>query len=301
MMKPLPQCLIGINAMAETKNPAIRIAHLYHAWDSEYSSPPPYTLEDINLEIADNEFVAIIGQNGAGKTTLLKIICGLLRPFAGEICIRGKSICGLSVSSISSEVGLVMQNPDRQLFAATVYDEVSFALKNAALPGAEIARRSEAALAAVGLSGERETFPPALDRGNRAKVVIASVLAMGSKILLLDEPAATQDYRNSRRIMDIAAGLYQDGYTIVFVTHNMSLAAEYGRRIIVMKDSRVFMDGGREEIFTRTGELAKAHILPPPIFRLSRELRDKMPLEQDALSAGELAGMLIGLKRRNGA
>jgi energy-coupling factor transport system ATP-binding protein len=269
---------------------AIRIDHLSYSWDARGS-----VLTDINLSIADNEFTAVIGRNGAGKTTLLKNITGLLRPAAGDIVIRGKNSRGMTVSAIAAEIGFVMQNPDRQLFAATAYEEAAFALKNAGLPEAETRRRAEAALEAVGLFAERETFPPALSRGDRAKLVIAAVLAMGSRIIILDEPAAGQDYRSSRRIMDLAGDLHRNGYTVIFVTHTMALAAEYARRVVVLKDGGVFMDGPPRDVFGRVEELAAARILPPPAVRLSRELRPDIPLPHNALCAAELADMLLNL------
>ncbi|MDR0316650.1 MAG: energy-coupling factor ABC transporter ATP-binding protein [Treponema sp.] len=277
----------------ELMNETIRIEHLRYSWAAGTCA-----LDDINLRIADNEFTAIIGQNGSGKTTLLKNICGLLRPAQGDIFIRGHNTRDLSVAAISAEIGFVMQNPDRQLFAATVYDEAAFALKNRGLSKQEIKERAEAALAAVGLSDEKDTFPPALSRGDRAKAVIASVLAMGSKIIMLDEPCAGQDYRSISRIMDLIKELHGKGYTIIVVTHNMSLAAEYAQRIIVMKDGLLFMDGKPEDIFSRPQELTEARILPPPITRLSHELRNYLPLKKDALNAAELAAMLVAAKRK---
>ncbi|MDR0584701.1 MAG: energy-coupling factor ABC transporter ATP-binding protein [Treponema sp.] len=279
--------------------PAVKIDRLTFSYGARCggtgSSP---ALEDISLSIADNEFTAIIGQNGAGKTTLLKNLTGLLRPEKGDIFIRGKNTRDMPVSAISAEAGFVMQNPDRQLFADTVYDEAAFALRNRGLSEAEIKPRVEAALNAVGLAEERESFPIALGRGERAKAVIASVLAMGSKILIFDEPASGQDYRNSRRIMDILRELHGGGYTIIFVTHIMSLAAEYARRVIVMKEKRLVMDGTTADIFSRAGELEKAGILPPQIIRLGRELRGELPLQKDPLSAAELGDMLLALKGR---
>ena len=276
---------------------AVKIEHLTFSYDSRNN-----VLEDINLSFADNECTAIIGQNGGGKTTLLKNISGLLRPSQGEIYIRGKNTRLMSVSAISAELAFVMQNPDRQLFAATVYDEAAYALRNAGLPETEIRPRVEAALEAAGLAGERETFPLALGRGARARTVIAAALAMGSKILILDEPAAGQDYRNSRRIMDLIRGLGAQGYTVIFITHTMSLAAEYARRLIVMGGKRVMMDGSPADIFSRAGELAGAGILPPEICRLSAALRRdlRLPWEKDALRAGELGDMLLALKRPGG-
>ncbi|GHV94717.1 ABC transporter ATP-binding protein [Spirochaetia bacterium] len=215
--------------------PVIQIDNLSFSYDSGNNINNVNIIDNLSLDIADNEITAIIGQNGGGKTTLLKTITGLLRPTGGDIFIRGKNTREMTVSAISAEIGFVMQNPDRQLFADTVYNETAYALKNTAIPEDEIRVRVEAALAAVGLTEKSNVFPPALSRGDRAKTVIASVLAMGSKILILDEPELGQDYRSSRRIMDIMQGLHERGYTIVFVTHNMVLAAEYARRIIEIK------------------------------------------------------------------
>ncbi|MDR2476692.1 MAG: energy-coupling factor ABC transporter ATP-binding protein [Treponema sp.] len=272
---------------------ALRIEHVYYSWDSQN-----YSLEDIDVTIHDNEFTAIIGQNGAGKSTLLKNITGLLRPSRGSIYIRGKNAREMTVPQIAAETGFVMQNPDRQLFSATVYDEVSFALKNVGLAEREIRRRTEESLETVGLSGQRDAFPPALGRGDRTKTVIAAVLAMGSKIIILDEPVAGQDYSGSRRIMDIAAELREKGRTIIIVTHNIAMAAEYARRILVMHEKRIYMDGRPEAVFCRFEELAKANILPPPVARLSRELQKELPLERIAMTTEELARMLINLKKK---
>jgi energy-coupling factor transport system ATP-binding protein len=189
-----------------------------------------------------------------------------------------------------------MQNPDAQLFTDTVYREVSFGLKNLGLPESEIRSRTEAALLETGLENQRDAFPLALNRGDRAKTVIASVLAMGPRIIILDEPDTGQDYRGSLRIMDIARGLHKQGYTIIFVTHNMSLAAEYARRLIVMSGKGIFMDGSPGEIFYRADELAVARIIPPQIVRLSLELRKELKLELNALSAAELGQALLRKK-----
>ena len=274
------------------QTPAIQIEHLSCAWDSGRRA-----LDDVSLCIADNEFIAIAGANGAGKTTLLHAVTGLLRPLSGAIAIRGKDARRMSVAAISAEVGYVMQNPDRQLFCATVYDEAAFALKNAGVPKREIDERVRLALAAAGLSCPPETFPPALGRGERARVAIAAALAMGSQILLLDEPTAGQDYNNSLRIMDTLRELHRSGRTIVFVTHTMSLAAEYARRILVLQSGRIHLDGRPAEVFSRFAELAATGVLPPPVTRLSRELQSHgIPLDEDALTAAELGDALLTLK-----
>jgi energy-coupling factor transport system ATP-binding protein len=203
----------------------------------------------------------------------------------------------MPVSAISAEIGFVMQNPDRQLFAATVYDEAAYGLIKAGMKREEIKSRTQESLEAVGLSGMADVFPPALSRGDRAKLVIAAVLAMGSRIIMLDEPAGGQDYRSCHQIMGIAKDLHRRGYTIIFVTHNMSLVAEYAKRAIVMMQKRVLWDGRVEDLFNREEELAKAHILPPQIIRHAWQLRREIPLAENVLRVAELGEQLVALKR----
>ncbi|MDR0503677.1 MAG: ATP-binding cassette domain-containing protein [Treponema sp.] len=214
--------------------PVIEIRDFCYSYDQRCPS-----VENINLSVNENDFAAIVGRNGCGKTTLLKGITGLLRPSAGDILIRGKNTKELPVSSISREIGFVMQNPDNQLFTDSVYKEAAFALRNmrrtdAALSGTEIKSRVQDALKTVGLN-DADSFPHGLNRADRTRVVLASVIAMGCRIILLDEIDVGQDYRGMRQIMNIAADLHKRGFTIVFVTHNMSLVYEYARRVITME------------------------------------------------------------------
>jgi len=279
--------------------PAIQLDHLRYRYNSGN-----FMLNDINLAFMEHELTALIGQNGSGKTTMLKNISGLARPSRGNILLRGRDTVDMDITDIAAEIGFVMQEPDRQLFESTVYDEVAFALKHTlrgSLRGRKLAKnqireKTEEALSMVGLLDKRNDFPPALGRADRVKTVFAAILAMGPKIIMLDEPLAGQDQRGCCLIMDILANLHRQGYTILIVTHNMSVIAEYARRLVVMKDGGVFMDGKPREIFARTEELAQAGILPPQITRLSQALRKRIPLENDALSPAELAAMLVGLK-----
>ena len=258
-IRPAEPCTLAcLPAVQEQKPAAVRIAGLSHSYDSVNN-----VLENVNLSIYENDFAAIIGQNGCGKTTLLKSICGLLRPTSGEIFVGEKNISGVSVAALSAETGLVMQNPDAQLFTNTVYKEVSFALRKMGLTDTEIRLRADAALAAAGLEEHRDSFPPALDRAGREKTALAAVIAMGCKIILLDEPGLGQDYQGSRSIMNIAKGLHSQGCTIIFVTHNMYLAAEYAQRLILMHGKGVLMDGTPRDIFSRADVLAAARIIPP--------------------------------------
>ncbi|MCL2127389.1 MAG: energy-coupling factor ABC transporter ATP-binding protein [Treponema sp.] len=281
-------------------NGVIRIEKLCYSYDTERK-----ILDSVDLSIFENEFTVILGQNGSGKTTLLKNISGLLRPVHGSIYLRGKDTARMSVADIAGEIGFVMQDPDSQLFEQTVYDEVAFSLKLSggkksgrnvsALQKKQISEKAEDALAAAGILDKRDAFPPSLGRAERINVVFASVLAMGPKIIMLDEPLAGQDCRGCRRIMGILADLHKKGHTVLMVTHNVNIAAEFARRVIVMKDAKIFMDGDAAGVFGQPEKLALAGILPPEITRLGQALRGRIPLEKDPLVPGELTAMLANL------
>ena len=268
---------------------AVQLADLSFWYD-----PGRVILDAIDIAIAENEFIAIIGQNGSGKTSLLKIISGLLRPSCGTVFVNGIDTAAMGIAEIAGFIGFVMQESDNQLFETSVYDEVAFALKRR-LPKQAIGRKVEEYLAALDLWDKQDMFPLALNRADRVKTVFAAVLAVDPGIIILDEPLAGQDMRGCRMIMDMIAGLHQQGYTIILVTHNVSIAAEYARRILVMKEGRVFMDGDPKSVFGREEELSGAGIVPPQITRLSARLRGRIPLA-DALSPAELATMLVSLK-----
>jgi len=257
-------------------------------------------LKNINIDIKKGEFVGIIGQNGAGKSTLLKNITGLLRPTEGRILVNGRDTINVPVSELALEVGFVLQNPDRQLFASTVEEEVAFGPKNVGLSEAQIKERVDYALDAVGLNDHRADFPPALSKGDRAKVVIASVLAMGPQIIILDEPTSGQDYRGCYQIMDIAKDFNKRGHTLVVVTHHMALVAEYTERTIVMMNSEVLLDGSTREVFSHPDKLRMTHIKPPQITEVARKLQPNIPVNQTILNVGEFGEKLIALKSEKG-
>jgi energy-coupling factor transport system ATP-binding protein len=214
-------------------NTAIEVSGLHYGY-----VPGNTILNDINLSFAENDFAAITGTNGCGKTTLLKNISGLLRPQRGNILLRGNDTAKMSIARIAGEIGFVMQECDRQLFESTVYNEVAFALKRApcgrSLSKNEIRDKTEESLSVMGLQDKRDAFPPALGLADRVKTVFAAILAMGPRIIMLDEPIAGQDARGCRLIMDILANLHQRGYTIIVVTHNKKVIADYAHRIIEM-------------------------------------------------------------------
>jgi len=253
-------------------------------------------LEHVSFEVREGEFIAIIGQNGAGKSTLLKNITGLLTPTEGNIYINGVNTKELSVASISREVGFVLQNPDRQLFANTVFDEVAFGLRNAKIPEDEIKRRVLETLESVGLSDKVEEFPPALSKGDRAKVVVASVIVMRANIIILDEPTSGQDYKGCYQIMEIAKRLNGEGHTVIFVTHHMPLVSEFSERTIVMSRKHVLLDGPSHDVFEHVALLETTNIRPPQITRFGTMLEEKIPISGTMLSVTELGDALLQAK-----
>ena len=256
-----------------------------------------YALEHVNIEIYENDFVAIIGQNGAGKSTLLKNITGLLRPTEGAIYINGKNNKEMSIADISKEIGFVLQNPDRQLFADNVFEEVAYGLRNAGMKEEDIKVRVEETLEAVGLSDKKEDYPPALSKGDRAKVVIACVIAMQPGIIILDEPTSGQDFKGCYQIMDIAKAMHKLGHTVIFVTHHMPLVTEYADRTIVMARKKVLMDGYSHDVFNYPEELATTNINPPQITQFGSKLAEFIPLEGTMLSVEELGEALLKLHK----
>jgi len=175
---------------------------------------------------------------------------------------------------MARKIGFVFQNPNDQLFASTVAEEIAFGLRNAGLSSAKVRARLEETLVRFDLVGVRDVFPRFLARGDRQKVCIASVLAMGPRILLLDEPTTGQDQRDSRAILDLARRLNAEGVTVLLVTHDLINVAEYARRVLVLKDGRVVRDGPTAVVLADLDLLSSCSLVPPQVVRLSLKLAD---------------------------
>ncbi len=258
-----------------------------------YDPPGVLALQGVSFTIRPGEFVGLIGQNGAGKTTLVKSLVGLLTPTAGRVVVAGLDVQRSTVSEIATRVGLVLQNPDQQLFAQTVEEEVAFGPRNLGLDAVEVNRRCDAAIAATGLDPFRHRFPPALSKGDRAKVAIASVLAMEPEILILDEPTTGQDYRGCLQIMEIARRLHENGRTVLVVTHDVALVAEYTERLIVLCQGQVLLDGDTRAVFSRPKVLRRTHVVPPQITQLAQALPRRLGLPTDALTVDGLGRAIV--------
>jgi energy-coupling factor transport system ATP-binding protein len=245
-------------------------------------------LKDINLEIKRSELVAVIGQNGAGKTTLVKHLVGLLRPSSGKIYINDRDISKDPIAILAQKVGYVFQNPDHQIFMDRVSKEIAFGLKNLALSDTEIEIRTEKALKEVGMLHLKDETPMSLSKGHRQRLALASVLAMEPEILILDEPTTGQDYRESNQIMELVADLNKKGHTIIFITHDMQLVADYAKRVILMGKGEIMFDGPPKEVLYQTELLAKTNLKPQQITEFS-QLLTKHGIPEDIIKVDELA------------
>ena len=247
--------------------PIVEVRGLTHC----YEGGEP-VLHGIDLAIRRGEFVAIIGQNGSGKSTLVKHFNGLLRPTQGGVRVGGEKANSLPLSALGQRVGHVFQNPDHQIFAPTVAEEVAFAPRNFGVEGEEVEARVAEALSAVGLAGREDEDPFALTKGERQRVAVASVLAGRPEVLIFDEPTTGLDARECRGIMSLIERLNRQGHTIIVVTHAMWLVAEYADRVVVMQGGRVVLDAPTRRAFAEEEALRGASIIPPQIVRLSRRL-----------------------------
>lgn len=243
-------------------------------------------LNGVDIEIADNAYLAIVGQNGSGKTTLVKHFNGLLLPTSGRIWVDGVDTTTVSVSELAHTVGYAFQNPDHQIFCATTRQEIGFGPRNLGLNAEEVRTRTEEALRVFGLVEYAEVPPAVLGFGLRRKVSIAAVYAMRPSILILDEPTGGLDWRSACELMSLVGRLHAQGHTIILVTHDMRLVAEYTRQTLVMHDGHVLAYGSTREVLCRDRELRRAQITPPQITHLGRLLAD-CGFPDDILTVGE--------------
>jgi energy-coupling factor transport system ATP-binding protein len=222
-------------------------------------------LSDVGLRIGPGESVAIVGQNGSGKSTLVRHLNGLLRPTAGRLLLDGRDVRPIHVARLAGLVGLAFQNPDRQLFAGRISAEVAFGPHNLGIRGEDLEERVLAALEDVGLAAEAATNPYDLGYSRRKLLALASVLAMRTPVLVLDEPTTGQDARGVARVREAAARVAGEGRTVIAISHDMRFVAESFRRVVVMQAGRVVLDGAPDMVFAKMawGELRAAHLEPP--------------------------------------
>ena len=252
-------------------------------------------LRNINLTIKDGEYVAIIGNNGSGKSTLLKLVVGLIKPTQGRVLVNGLDTRTSKVSDLARNIGFFFQNPNDQLFASTVRDEIAFGLKNLKLNPEIIKTRVDEAVNDFQLENVQEVFPRFLARGDKQKVCLASIIVMGPRIILLDEPTTGQDNHDSRAVMDLAKRLNQRGITIILVTHQMINVAEYANRTLLLNNGELAAEGPTREVLGNTELMRACDLLPPQITRLSIQART-LGFDGKAMTVQEMVEAVRRLK-----
>lgn len=233
-------------------------------------------LKGIDFQISKGDMVALIGRNGAGKSTLLLHLNGILKPDKGEIFIDGEELKYNKKSLIKfrQKVGIVFQNPDDQIFAPTVEEDVAFGPLNLKLSQKETQKRVTEALERVGMSGFEKKAPHYLSGGQKKRVAIAGILAMKPEMIILDEPTAGLDPAGVKKIMDLLKELNNEGITILVSTHDVDLVAEFASNVYVMSDGEIIGKGTPEEIFNNEEIIEKAYLRLPIIAELFKKLED---------------------------
>ncbi len=247
-------------------------------------------LSEVNLEVRDGEFLALLGANGCGKTTFLKQLNGLLKPSAGQVFLDGKELCSFKDKEIFQWTGMVFQDPNDQLFAANVGQDVAFGVVNLGLRPDEVARITAEALEMVGGAGLADKAIHTLSFGQKRRVAIAGVLAMGPKIMLLDEPTGGLDPRGVSSIMRLLRRLNKEkGITMVMATHDVDLVPLFCDRVAIMKQGRIIGEGTPEKVFTNTDMVREAKLRLPRMGHLIEILRkeDGIPFRKMPLTIGE--------------
>lgn len=266
------------------------LVHVYHQ-DTEYEV---VALDHINLHINDGEHIAILGRNGCGKSTLAKHLNGLLLPTDGHVIVDGfDTIEEAHTMTIPQRVGMVFQNPDNQLVATTVLEEVAFGPENLGLPREFIMERVNEALKMVQMEEFREAMPHHLSGGQKQRIAIAGVIAMRTNTIVFDEPTAMLDPDGRSEVIHTMLRLNkEEGLTIVNITHFMEEAV-LADRVVVMDDGHIVMEGTPREIFTHVDELRALHLDVPAMTEISCRLHEKYPfIPRDILTIEEMVDVL---------
>jgi len=256
-------------------NPLITVENL----DFTYPDGTP-ALMGINLEIGEQEFIAFIGQNGSGKTTLSKCINGLFKPTAGKVIVEGLDTSRRGIiKQLVTKVGYVFQNPDHQLFNRSVKSEIAYGPRNINLPDDQVEQRVREAARVAGVSEDLfETHPYFLPKGLRQRVAIASILALKPRTIIVDEPTTGQDMQQSLEVMNFLRMLWkEEGHTIIIITHEMRIVADYAERTVVLGQGQILLDAPTRQVFAQPEILQQTYVEPPQITRLAQRVSLEEP------------------------
>ena len=289
---------LGARGVTSRMQPIIRAERLHYSYPGDEQE----TLHGIDLEIEEGSFVAVLGHNGSGKSTLAKLMNAILLPSSGKVYVDGIDTADEErLLDIRRTVGMVFQNPDNQIVANVVEDDVAFAPENLGVPSEEIRRRVDEALKTVGMYESRLHAPHLLSGGQKQRVAIAGVLAMQPRCVVLDEPTAMLDPVGRREVVATVTRLCREkGMTVVLITHHMSECVG-ADRLIVMSEGAIVADGSPREVFSQVELLRSEGLSVPATTELIYSLRQEgfdLPLE--ALTVGECADAVMAAIKKAG-
>ena len=283
-----------MTTMIETEN-------LKYAYPADEEGNMVFALRGVDLTIEKGTFVVVLGHNGSGKSTLAKTFNGVLLPAGGRVYVEGMDTCDSNLLlAIRQRVGMVFQNPDNQIVANVVEEDVAFAPENLGVPSDEIRRRVDDALKAVGMYEYREHAPHLLSGGQKQRIAIAGVLAMEPACIVLDEATAMLDPVGRREVLGTIHRLNREkGITVVLITHHMN-EAEEADRVVVMDDGQVAMDGSPQEVFTQVEALRSMGLtVPDTVDLLDRLQKDGLDVPLTALTVEQCADAIVQAMRGN--
>ncbi len=279
-------------------NPFFEAKHLSFSYDAESEQAYP-VLHDFSLTVKEGEFVAILGHNGSGKSTLAKLFNMILTPTQGQLMILGKDVCSDDFSeddlfSLRGQIGMVFQNPDNQLVATVVEEDVAFGPENLGVEPAEIRARVDDALKTVHMEAFASHAPNQLSGGQKQRVAIAGALAMQPKCIIFDESTAMLDPQGRKDLMRTIHDLHRNRHmTILLITHHMDEAVQ-AERVVVMQEGKLYLDGTPKEVFSQVQKLRMAGLDVPQVTELFFELRESgIELPPDIFTAKEGAECLL--------
>jgi energy-coupling factor transporter ATP-binding protein EcfA2 len=273
---------------------AIELEDCSYSYDSRAMA-----LQGVSCCVERGSWIALIGPNGSGKSTLAKLCNGLLRPQRGRVSILGEDVQQRPVGEIARQVGYLFQNPDHQIFAPTVREEIAFGLENLGFSTRETEWRVEEALAQFGLESFADRPPAMLGYGLRRQLTVASLLALRPPILILDEPTTGLDWAHTRVVLDCMQALHQAGHTILLVTHDMQLVAEQADYVLLLNQGQLVAHGPTRQVFGQPGLLAEVSAAPPPVTRLSQEMKP-WGIRGDSLTVEAFFREYIGIASAQG-
>ncbi len=267
---PAPVFVPAANSRSEVKTALVRFEGVHF----RYSGDGPEVLKGLNFSVNAGDVIAVLGHNASGKTTMVKHALGLLKPTEGRVLLEGQDTRKMTVAQAAHTVGYVFQSPSQMLFAPTVRDELSFGPKNLGFPAETIVQNVVWAIETVNLKGEMDMPPLALSFGQQKRISIAAILAMRSRILMMDEPTAGQDYWNYQAFMD--AILQMPGFdAVIFITHDVDLAVIYANRILLVYSGEIVADGKPQEVLKDEKLLRSCRVLPTSLLKLNMEYLPK--------------------------